>query len=47
MVNKTGSLEWRAYVEKKGRPGEFTIVITWKFRTDRSNDLRVEDIKVR
>lgn len=44
---KTGSLELRAYVEEKGGPAEFTAVITWEFKIDRSNDLRVEDIKVR
>lgn len=47
MVSKTGSLELRAYIEEKGRPAESTTVITWEFKTDRSNDLRVEDIKVR
>lgn len=33
-------------MEEKGGPGEFTTLITWKFKTDRSNDLSVEDIKV-
>lgn len=34
-------------MEEKGGPGEFTALIIWKFKTDRSSDLRVEDIKVR